>query len=221
MISRGESSQWCITSWFLEMQNSKPEELQSTELERGPQSEHLHQGRTCFFKCEFDFPQFHLKNSIFQLWVNCSNTLSCAELRVSEEQRCSKVRIMRRKRGIHLKIHLSPPLSLSVSWLPGEVQLVFSPLQWLGTLLQGQTRRGKRGNWLVSQAPWFVRASKFIISQGTQSVIQFLSEKNPSAFLHLRELYISTLSWFKLHSLRGLISSGHVSEVRVRGLCYI
>lgn len=164
VISRGESSRWCITSWFLEMQNSKPEELWSTELERGPQSEHLHQGRTCFFKCEFDFPQFHLKNSIFLLWVNCNNMLSCAKLRVSEEQRCSKVRIMRGKREIYLKIHLSPPLSLSVSWLPGEVQLVFSPLQFLGTLLQGQTRRGKRGKRLVSQAPRLVRASKFIIS---------------------------------------------------------
>lgn len=142
----------------------KPEELQSTELERGPQSEHLHQGRTCFFKCEFDFPQFHLKNSIFLLWVNCNNMLSCAKLWVSEEQRCSKVRIMRRKREIYLQIDLSPPLALSVSWLPGEVQLIFSPLQWLGTLLQGQTRRGKRQNWLVSQAPHLVRASKFIIS---------------------------------------------------------
>lgn len=56
MISRGESSQWCITSWFLKMQNSNPEELQSAELEGGPQSQHLHQGRTCFFGCEFDFP---------------------------------------------------------------------------------------------------------------------------------------------------------------------
>lgn len=153
MISRGESSQWYITFWFLEMQNSKLEELQSTELGCGPQSEHLHQGRTCFFKCEFDFPQFHLKNSIFLLWVNCNNMLSCAKLWVSEEQRCSKVRIMRRKREIYLKIHLSPPLALSVPWLPGEVQLIFSPLQWLETLLQGQKRRGKRQNWLVSQAP--------------------------------------------------------------------
>lgn len=220
MISRGKSSQWCITSWFLKMQNSKPEELQNTELERGPQSEHLHQGRTCFFKCEFDFPQFHLKNSIFLLWVNCNNMLSCAKPWVSEEQRCSKVSIIRRKRGIYLKIHLSPPLSLSVSWLPGEVQLIFSPLQWLGTLLQGQTGRGKRENWLVSQAPQLVRASKLIFSC-TQSVIPFLSEKNPSAFLHLQELYICTLSWLKLHSLRGLISSDHVSKIRVRGLCYI
>lgn len=41
--------------------------------------------------------------------------LSCAKLWVSEEQRCFKVRVMRRKREIYLEIHLSPPLSLSVS----------------------------------------------------------------------------------------------------------
>lgn len=64
MISRGESSQWCITCWFLEMQNSKPEELQSAELEAGPQSEHLHQGRTCFFKREFDFPEIDFTERI-------------------------------------------------------------------------------------------------------------------------------------------------------------
>lgn len=114
-----------MVRYILETQNSKPEELQSTELEHGPQSECLQQGRTCFFKCEFDFPQFHLKNSIFLLWVNCNNMLSCAKLWVSEEQRCFKVRVMRRKREIYLEIHLSPPLSLSVSWLPGEVQLFF------------------------------------------------------------------------------------------------
>lgn len=177
-----------FTFWFLEMQNSELEELQSTELGCGPQSEHLHQGRTCFFKCEFDFPQFHLKNSIFLLWVNCNNMLSCAKLWVSEEQRCSKVRIMRRKREIYLKIHLSPPLALSISWLPGEVQLIFSPLQWLGTLLQGQKKRGN------DKTGWFHRplsCESIQIHYFIMYTLMFVPEN--SAFLHLQELYTSVL----------------------------
>lgn len=107
---------------------------------------------------------------------------------------------MRRKREISFQIHLSPPLPISLDSLERYSTFFFYSTA-IGNIAAGLAKKRKEKKpvgFRGSLACETRKHPKSLFHDNIHSQSAFVWKKPAYAYLHLQELYISTLSWLKL-----------------------